>query len=266
MDSACGPSRSFTVQGFGLRDWWACSDGGPSQCPWHQGLVGQGEVCSSGSASCMPLNNGTLLLECPELLLKTCLIVELLTFVLSGCPFTASSCPFPGFTLQTPLYSTQPPPYQETHNSGRGAEGYSPDHVWTVLTFSCLSHIGCCVPLWSSEGPFLPLLIFPQQMDFSEYENLSPSAPFQRCWSLPVFSFFSFSHPTWLCGDFSCPFWCLRFSANFQQVLCDSCSICRYILNILVRRGKFFILQFHHLNASLQQQHSDEDPRAQGRR
>lgn len=147
--------------------------------------MGQGEVCSSGSASCMPLNNDTLLLECPELLLKTCLIVELLTLVPSGCPF-------PGFTLQTPLYSTQPPPYQQTHNSGRGAEGYSTDHACTVLTFSCLSQISCCVPLWSSEGPFLPLLIFPQQMDFSEYENLSPSAPFQRCLSLPVFSFLFF--------------------------------------------------------------------------
>lgn len=70
--------------------------------------MGQGEICSSGSASWMPLSNGTLLLECPELLLETCLIVELLTLVPSGCPFIASSCPFPGFTLQTSLYSTQP--------------------------------------------------------------------------------------------------------------------------------------------------------------
>lgn len=122
MDSAHGPSRSRIVGGFGLKDWWACSDGCPSQCPWRQGLVGQREVCSSGSASCMPLNNGTLLLECPELL-KTCLIVELLTLVPSGCPFTASRCPFPGFTLQTPLYSTQPPSIPGDTQLRRGCRG-----------------------------------------------------------------------------------------------------------------------------------------------
>ena len=139
-------------RGFGLKDWWACSDGCPSQCPWRQGLVGQGEVCHSGSASCMPLNNGTLLLECPELLLKTCLIVELLTVV----PSQPAGVPSLGSLSKPHCTAPSPSPYQETHSWGGGAEGYSTDHACTVLTFSCLPQIGCCIPLWSSEGPFLP--------------------------------------------------------------------------------------------------------------
>ena len=59
-------------------------------------------------------------------------------------------------------------------------------------------------------------------------------------------------HPTWLHGDFSCPFRCLRSFASVQQVLCENCYIRRFILDVLVRRGEFLILQFHHLNSSPQ--------------
>lgn len=45
---------------------------------------------------------------------------------------------------------------------------------------------------------------------------------------LPVLFFFTSSlfHPTQLCRNLSCPFWCPRSSASVQLVLCENCSIC----------------------------------------
>lgn len=40
-------------------------------------------------------------------------------------------------------------------------------------------------------------------------------------------------------------------SANIEQVLCEDCFICRCIPNVLVRRDKFHITLFHHLDSSL---------------
>lgn len=62
----------------------------------------------------------------------------------------------------------------------------------------------------------------------------------------------NFFHPTQLHGDFSCTFGCLRSFASVQHVICENCYICRFILDVLVRRGEFLILQFHHLNSSPQ--------------
>ena len=44
---------------------------------------------------------------------------------------------------------------------------------------------------------------------------------------LPVLFFFtsSFFHPTQLCRNLSCPFWCPRSSASVQLVLCENFSL-----------------------------------------
>ena len=44
---------------------------------------------------------------------------------------------------------------------------------------------------------------------------------------------------------------CPKSSTNVQQVLCENCSICRCILDVLVRRDELRILLFHHLDPSL---------------
>ena len=58
--------------------------------------------------------------------------------------------------------------------------------------------------------------------------------------------FFLFSTLLW--GNFSCLFRCLKSSANVQPVFSENCSICRCIPDVLVRRDKFCILQFHYLD------------------
>ena len=69
-------------------------------------------------------------------------------------------------------------------------------------------------------------------------------------------------HPTWLCGDISCPFKCPRSSASFQQEnyysICRcildvfvNYSICRCILDVFVGRDEIHILLLlHHLGKS----------------
>lgn len=63
---------------------------------------------------------------------------------------------------------------------------------------------------------------------------------------LPFWFLFSFS--TWLPGDFPFPFRALQSSANVQHLLCENYSICRCILDVLVRREEFHVLLFYHLD------------------
>ena len=88
---------------------------------------------------------------------------------------------------------------------------------------------------------------------FSECGNLSsPSASRQDCWPLFWFLFFfSCFGPTQLLGNFSYPFTCPESSTNVQKMLCENCSICRCILDVIVRRDKFWVLLFCHLDFSL---------------
>ena len=65
-----------------------------------------------------------------------------------------------------------------------------------------------------------------------------------------IYLFFFFFHHTLLQGDFSCPLRYLESSANVQQLLCENCSICRWILDVPVRGHKFCVLLFHHLDSS----------------
>ena len=124
--------------------------------------------------------------------------------------------------------------------------------MYVGLTLSCLSQTCYCVPFWFPEGPSQSQLISPLWAGVFECGNLFyPSTPSPGVMVLPVSSFlFFFHHPTWLHGDFSCPYRCPRSSTSVQQVLCENCSICRCILDVLVRGGKLHILLFCHLDPS----------------
>ena len=50
---------------------------------------------------------------------------------------------------------------------------------------------------------------------------------------------------------FFCPFWCLKSSASVQEELCENCSICSCILDVLMRRDEFHILLFCHFDCDL---------------
>ena len=172
-----------------------------------------------------------------------------------SCPFRLSfhsqqlSAPWvhaPSPTFQHPA----PPPQQETHDSGwvhRGAAQtmhavlcpafHRPS---AVFTFEPLNVTFCPSYFPHREGVFWvqgPLFTF----------SLPPGllVPFL----IPLF-FFSFFRPTQLWGVFSCPFGCAKSSTDVQHVLCENCSICRCILDILVRRDDFPILLFYHLDSS----------------
>ena len=124
-----------------------------------------------------------------------------------------SSCALPGLALQTPPCSTRPPLHKETHDSGRGAQGCGRDLACSPYSVLPSTDRLLCSPL-IPQRPFSAPADLHTERGFSECGDLSfPSAPHLGCWSLPVSSFLllSFFHPTWLCGEFSCPF--------FEEVL-----------------------------------------------
>ena len=126
----------------------------------------------------------------------------------------------------------------------------------TVLTLPCLPQTAHYILLWFPKGSFLSQLISPLWRDgFLNTGrslltfNLPPG--FLVPFLIPFFFLsFSFFHPTWLQGNFSCPLSCLKSSTNVQQVFCENCPIYRCILDVLVRREEFCILLFHHLDTS----------------
>lgn len=84
---------------------------------------------------------------------------------------------------------------------------------------------------------FLPVCFPPREVPVVFIVKLA-----WQCWVLL---------PTQLQGDLSYPLRCPMSSANIEQVLCEDCFICRCIPNVLVRRDKFHITLFHHLDSSL---------------
>ena len=122
--------------------------------------------------------------------------------------------------------------------------------TWTIcvgLTLSCLPQTSCWTLLRVPEPPILPA-------DLPASEGASPNAGTSSYLQLPardavpfllplLFLFpSSFFHLTQLCQDLSYLFRCLRSSASVQQVLCENCSICRYILDEFVRRDELRVL------------------------
>ena len=71
-------------------------------------------------------------------------------------------------------------------------------------------------------------LIFQRSLSApADYPTVKAFSPFLPAVLHLAFSdfFLSFFQPTWLQGDFSCPFRCPKTSVNVQQVLCENWSI-----------------------------------------
>ena len=127
------------------------------------------------------------------------------------------------------------------------------------LTLSCLPHTGCCALLQAPEAPLLSQLISSPMRGLPQMRKpllFFSSPPTRGAGPIPLPFLFlfpsSFFWPTWLCGDISCPFRCLRSSVSVQQVLCENSSICRFILAAFVGRDELHILLLlHHLDLPL---------------
>ena len=183
--------------------------------------VGGEKGCNGGPIPCAPLNNDALLLWCPRLPLQTFVVVELLTPVPSGCLCTANSCPLPGSMFQTPLYSTQPPSTTGDTQLRLGCVRLR-HRPWAQFSlcpaFRRLSAVFSFDPLKVS---FCPSWFPHCEGGFLSGET-SPHLQLPARVAGPFFDssfLFSFFRPTWLWGDFSCPFRCLKSSTNVQQVL-----------------------------------------------
>ena len=114
-----------------------------------------------------------------------------------------------------------------------------------VLTLSCLPQTICWILLWFPKGLFLSKLISPLWWSFPEWWVLpSPSAPHKSFWSIFFFILLFLSS---VFHSFRCP----KSYANVQQVLCGNCSVCRWIICVLMKSNKFCILLFCHLDSSV---------------
>lgn len=123
------------------------------------------------------------------------------------------------------MYTSQHPPQAGAHK----------DVVLTicvVLTLSCLLETSYWTLPWAPETLLLLQLFSPYVETFLTF---STSLGIQVLLFL-LFIPFSFFYLTWLHGDLSCLFRCLRSSCSFKLVLNDNCSICRCILDVFVGR------------------------------
>ena len=142
------------------------------------------------------------------------------------------------------------PPYQETHGSGWGMPGCGMNHKHTSYTVQPPSDWLISVfPSSLPEVSFLPQFISPLWIGFSECGNLSSLSASHKVWWIRLVSSFIYFFFPWY-GDFSYSFRCTKSSASVKQVLCENCSVFRYILDVLVKRGEFHVLLFCHLDSS----------------
>ena len=159
--------------------------------------------------------------------------------VTSGCLFTANP----------PWVSSLNPTFQHSTPS-------TPGDTQLIVECSGLRHRSCMHFLlcsafpWSPKVPFLPQLISPHFLNVGTCPHLQPPARIAGLFFLFLF-FFSFFGPTRLLGHFSYPLRCPESSTNVQKMLCENCSICRCILDVIVRRDKFWVLLFCHLDFPL---------------
>ena len=203
-----------------------------------------------GGSSCLtvPLNNDILLLRCPGLLPQTFLILQILTAVPSGCLFTANSSLFPGSALQTHFPGPRPPLQQAIQGSSWDTQGCSIDHARSShLALPSTDH-----PLW--HPPWIP------QKSFSVPADISTIGGVFQVWGPP----FTFSTPllSLLDSSFFLSFLLPSCQGIFLVLLgvpsfllvfsrCSvNCSICRCTSDVLVRRDKFHVLLFGHLDSS----------------
>ena len=155
-----------------------------------------------------------------------------------------TAVPSPALPAKSHFSAPSLPPHQQTHNSGWGMQGC------TDLILAYLPQTGC----WFPSDP-LKFLLCPSSLPQSEGVSLSvempphPSAPCQGCCSLPISSFLSFILFGYV-GIFLVLLGVQRLPLLFSRysVRTKNSSICRYILDVLVRIGEFNILLFSHLD------------------
>ena len=167
---------------------------------------------------------------------------------------TFFGCNIPSLGPRSKQYfsACSPPPQQETQDSGWGAQGCGTDQVCS--SYFVLPSTDCLL-----YSPFIPWRSLSVPADFPTVRGFFPEwGPLLEFSFLPGLPFPFFIPLLFLSsylvtrGFFSsCPFSCPKFSTNVQQVLCKTCSICRCILDVLVRRDEFHILPFCHFDSSL---------------
>ena len=231
MGSAQDPRVYAGGGGLGLRGGWACSGGSPSQCPQRLKPTGGEGVAMAAP----PLVHHWTIMPCfygglgvfhklswlwSSLLLSLQAVFSQPTAVPSVGP-----CSKLHFLAPAPLHNRRHMTQTGVHSAA--AETMRSSYFVLPAT-DCL--LCSSIPQRSLPVP----ANFPIMRGFSKCGNLSSSsASCQGCWPLFDSSFFSFFHPTWLWGDVSWFFRCQNSSANVQQVLCENCSTCRCILDVL---------------------------------
>ena len=181
----------------------------------------------------------------------------------------SSSLPIPQSVSTQPTIVFSPYPLSKPHIpslsprqlwwtpiSGWGEQGCGTDHLYKSHSFLPATDQLLHFPPVAPEAPILCQLIslqvrgLPQvQEPVLSFSSHTPGGQVLSVSSFLLLPFLSFILPSYA-GIFSCPIRCLRSSASVQQVLCENCSICRYILVVLVERGEFHILLFCHLEPS----------------
>ena len=131
--------------------------------------------------------------------------------------------------------------------------------AWTIcvgLTLSCLSQTNYSALLWAPKAPLLFQLISPLVRRLPwvgepllSFSSPHPGALVQSHLPFSFFPFLSFTLPGYK-GIFSCPFRCPMSSASVQQILCENCSIFRFILDAPVERDELHVLLIFHLDPS----------------
>lgn len=151
----------------------------------------------------------------------------------------ANSSPFPEFTLQT-CFSTQPTTALADTRLRLGSEGLW--HRPSVQVLFCPAVHGPACALASDSPQNTPSISPDLTTRKGAFPGLVTSPflqlPSHRCRSHSSSSLLSYP----LYRNIFLSFWCLRSSASVQQVLCEDCSICRCILDALVRRDELYVL------------------------
>jgi len=164
-----------------------CSDG----CPWRQKLVGGEGVCNGGPVPCVSLNNGILHLWWPVSLLQNFPVVEFPTPFFLECLLTETYVPSLSSVSKVHFSIPRPSLYQETHNSGWGAQEGTTDQLhrsYSILpSTDWLVHSPPKFLSFSVDSPSVRGLLWV----WEPFLSFTSAPSLQRSCSFPI-NFFSF--------------------------------------------------------------------------
>lgn len=126
-----------------------------------------------------------------------CEVPNLSPFWLSLC---SQQCSSPCIQSPNPTFQHPAPVCSRRHTAQAGVYRAAAHTVCTVLPWFCPPQTGCCVSLWSAEGPLMPPADFPARNGlFWVQEPLFTFSPPSEVLVPSHFLFsFSFFHPNWL--------------------------------------------------------------------